>query len=120
MWRTAYGLASSLTSIVITCAPCLASPFAYTTGGLLNTDLKTCLAHAKSAATKAGFTEGQEEALDEDKKDGSFFASKPNIPVALAVRCFPTAGVFSLAVSGINNDTSFEEFKKLVDAFYKE
>ena len=86
MHRTAFGLVPSLISVVFASAPSLASPFVYTTGGLLNTDLKTCMADAKSAANKAGFTEGQEEALDEGKKDGTFFASKDDDPITLAVR----------------------------------
>ena len=96
-----------------------ASPFVYTTGGLLSSDLKTCMAQAKNAATKSGFTQDQEEVLDEDKKDAVFFASKPDSPLSLAVRCFPTAGVFSIAVSGINNDASYDQFKKFADIFYE-
>ena len=120
MHRTAFGLVSSLISVVITPAPSLASPFVYTTGGLLNADLKTCMADAKRVATKTGFTEGQAEVLDEDKKDGSFFAHKTDAPLSLAVRCFPTAGVYSLALSGINNDTSFEEWQKFLKVFFED
>jgi len=119
MHQTAFGLVPSLISVVFASAPSLASPFVYTTGGLLNTDLKTCMADVKSAATEAGFTEGQEEVLDDDKKDGTFYASKPDAPVSLAARCFPTAGVYSLAVSGINLDASWEDFGKFVDALLK-
>ena len=96
-----------------------ATPFVYTTGGLLSSDLKTCLAQAKTAATQTGFTESQEEVLDDDKKDGSFYASKPDAPMSIAIRCFPTAGVFSLALSGINNEASFDQYKAFVDAFLK-
>jgi hypothetical protein len=120
MHRPAFGLVSSLISVVVTSAPSQASPFVYTTGGLLNADLKTCMADAKRVATKTGFTEGQEDALDEDKKDGSFFASKADAPLSLAVRCFPTAGVYSLALSGVNNDTTWEEWQKFLKVFFED
>ena len=120
MHRPAFGLVSSLISVVITSAPSQASPFVYTTGGLLNADLKTCMADAKRVATKTGFTEGQEDALDEDKKDGSFFASKADAPLSLAVRCFPTAGVYSLALSGVNNDNTWEEWQKFLKVFFED
>ena len=119
MHRPAFGLVSSLISVVVTSAPSQASPFVYTTGGLLNADLKTCMADAKRVATKTGFTDGQ-EVLDEDKKDASFFAFKTDAPISLAVRCFPTAGVYSLALSGINNDISFEEWQKFLKVFLED
>ncbi len=115
--KTLLGLLPILASMTIVSSPSLASPYVYTTGGLLNADLKTCIADAKSSATQTGFTAEQEEVLDEDKKDGTFFASKPDAPISLAVRCFPTSGVYSLAVSGINNDRSFDEWKKFVNVF---
>lgn len=100
-------------------SPALASPFVYTTGGLLNTDLSTCLSDAEKAAKETGFTQDQEKALDEDKKDGTFFASKPDAPVSLVVRCAPTYGVVTIAVSGINNDVTFEEYGRFNKVFFK-
>jgi len=119
MHRIGFGLISSLISIVTTSTPSVASPFVYTTGGLLNSDLKTCLADAKKAANEAGFTSGQEEALDEDKNDANFYAYKSDSPVSLAVRCFPSAGVYAIAVSGINSDASWKDYQKFTDAWYK-
>lgn len=98
----------------------LASPYVYTTGSLLSGDLKSCLKQAKSAADKSGYTKNQEEILDDDGKDGVFYALNPDMPLSLAVRCAPTVGVVSLAVSGINNDLTFDRFKKYVDYYYAE
>ncbi len=111
-------LVASIAGSVLVVPDVWASPFVYTTGGLLSSDLKTCMAQAKSSASKSGFTQDQEEVLDEDKKDATFYASKPDSPLSLAVRCFPSAGVFSIAISGINNDMSFEQFKRFTDIFY--
>lgn len=116
MRKTPLRIVLSLISFTFSSAPSLASPYVYTTGGLLNTDLKTCMAAVKSAATEVGFTESQEEVLDDDNKDGTFYASKPDAPVALSARCMPTAGVYSLAVSGINFDVSWKDFGKFVKA----
>jgi len=117
MRRIAFGLISSLISIVTTSTPSIASPFVYTTGGLLSQDLKTCLADAAKAATKTGFTSRQEEVLDDDKKNANFFAYKPNSPVSLAVRCYPSAGVYAFAVSGINSDASWESYQDFIGAW---
>jgi hypothetical protein len=115
-----HAFGASIVCFLLASPVAMASPFVYTTGGLLSGDLKSCLKQAKGAADKSGFTQDQEDVLDEDGKDGVFFASKPDMPMSLAVRCFPTAGVVSLALSGINNDLSFEQFKKYVDNFYAE
>ena len=120
MQRMLISAMSALTGGLFVGPASFASPFVYTTGGLLSTDLKTCLAQARTAASQAGFTQDQEDVLDDDKKDATFFAVAPDAPLTVTVRCFPTAGVFSLAVGGINNDVSFERFKSFVDAFYKD
>jgi hypothetical protein len=120
MQKFLISLMSAVAGVVVIGSPSLASPFVYTTGGLLCSDLKTCMKQAGRAATQAGFTNDQLEVLDDDKKDGSFFASKPDAPLMATVRCYPTAGVFSLAVGGINNDITYEQFKAFVDAYYKD
>jgi hypothetical protein len=120
MHRSLVELMSAMAAAVVIASPSLASPFVYTSGGLLSGDLNTCMKQARRAATQTGFTSDQEEVLDDDKKDGQFFASKPDAPLSATVRCFPTAGVFSLAVGGINNAITYEQFKAFVDAYYKE
>jgi len=115
----ALSLISAATSTFIAIPPSLAAPHVYTTGSLLNTDLKTCMADAKSAADKVGFTSDQEDAFDDDKKDGTFYATKPDAPLALAVRCYPTAGVVTFGVSGINSDQTWDSYTKYIDSFFK-
>jgi hypothetical protein len=115
----ALALISTATSTFIAIPPSLAAPHVYTTGSLLSTDLKTCMADAKSAADKAGFTSDHYDALDDDKKDGTFFATKPDIPTSLAVRCYPSGGVVTFAIGGINQDQTWDSYRKYIDSFYK-
>ena len=51
----AIGLASTLL-----CSTARAATAVYTFGGLLSGTLKECLSNAKTAASKAGFTENQQ------------------------------------------------------------
>ena len=56
-------VAIGLATIVL-CPTAEAATAVYTFGGLLSGTLKECLVNAKSAATKAGFSENQQDILD--------------------------------------------------------
>lgn len=91
-----------------------ASTAVYTFGGLLSGTLKECLSNAKAAASKAGFTENQQEVLDANRRAGDFHASKPGTPTSMSLRCDPSLGVYSLGVSGIDPTTTFESLRTIV------
>lgn len=99
---------------ILLCPAAKASTVVYTFGGLLSGSLKECLANAKAAAMKAGFTENQQEILDANQIAGDFHASKPATPASMTMRCDPSLGVYSIGVSGIDSKETFESLRALV------
>jgi hypothetical protein len=95
----------------------IASTTAYVTGGLLKETMEECFKSIKSAADKSGFTEYQETLLDEDKKAGDFHADQKNSPLHLTARCDPQEGVWSAAVSGIDEDQTLEGYNSFFKGF---
>ena len=106
-------IAIGLATIVL-CPTAKASTAVYTFGGLLSGTLKECLSNAKSAATKAGFTENQQEILDANQKAGDLHASKPGTPTSMSMRCDPSLGVYSIGVSGIDAKETFDSLRAIV------
>ena len=98
----------------VLCPTAKASTVVYTFGGLLSTNLKECLQNAKSAATKAGFSENQQDILDLNQKAGDFHASKPGSPLSMSMRCDPSLGVYSIGVSGVDARATFESLRVIV------
>jgi len=92
----------------------MASTAVYTFGGLLSGSLKQCLSKAKSSATKAGFTDHQQEVLDANQQAGDFHAAKPGSPMAMTMRCSPSLGVYSIGVSGTDSQDTFQSLRAIV------
>jgi hypothetical protein len=90
---------------------------AYVTAGLLSGGLEKCLQEVKAAANKAGFTESQETVMDDDKKAGDFHADQKGSTLHMTARCDPPEGVWSLAVSGIDNEQTFKGYNEVMKAF---
>ena len=76
MHRPAFGLVSSLISVVVASAPSQASPFVYTTGGLLNADLKTCMADAKGLLPRRDLQRDKKTPLTKTRRMGHFLHLK--------------------------------------------
>jgi len=95
----------------------LAGTSAYVTGGLLSGGLQKCLEDAKKAATKAGFTEYQEVLMDEDKRAGDFHADQKDSTLHMTMRCDPQRGIWSVAVSGVDNEQTYKGYNAVMDAF---
>ena len=98
-------------------SPALAGTSAYVTGGLLGGGLEKCLTNAKKAATKAGFTETQEVLMDDDKKAGDFHADQKDSTLHMTARCDPPRGIWSIAVSGVDNEQTYKGFNEVLKAF---
>ncbi len=108
------------TAITVLCGSFIsvqAGTTAYVTGGLLSGGLDKCIKDAKVAATKAGFSESQEVLLDDDKKAGDFHADQKGSTLHMTVRCAPPQGVWSLAVSGIDNEQTYKGYNEVLKAF---
>ena len=105
-------------AVVVAVAPAaaIASTTAYVGGGLLSGTVEACIKDMKMAADKNGFTESQETIMSDDKKSGDFHANHKNSPMHFTAFCSPKAGVWSMSVSGIDNDMTFEMYGKVLDA----
>ena len=105
-------------AVVVAVAPAaaIASTTAYVGGGLLSGTVEACIKDMKTAADKNGFTESQETIMSDDKKSGDFHANHKDSPMHFTANCSPKAGVWSMSVSGIDNDMTFEMYGKVWDA----
>jgi hypothetical protein len=77
-------------------------------GRLLSGTVEACLKDTKTAADKNGFKVSQETFMSDDKKSGNFHANHKDSPMHLTAICTPKAGVWSMDVSGVDNDMTFE------------
>ena len=100
-------------ALVCCAAPASAAPNVYSTAWNESFTLAECFSRAKKVATANGFTVDQEEVLDDDKKDGTFFAFSADSPFSLAVRCMPTTGIISIGVGGIGNRATYDVYEKI-------
>ncbi len=98
-------------------SPALAGTSAYVTAGLLSGSVEKCLQDVIAAANKAGFTESQETLMDNDKKAGDFHADQKGSTLHMTARCGPPEGVWSIAVSGIDNEQTFKGHNEVLKAF---
>ena len=68
-------------------------------------------------AAANGFTESQEEVLDDDRKAGTFYAFNADKPFSLAIRCLPTTGIISIGVGGVGNEATFDAYNKILKEY---
>ena len=101
-------------ALVCCSAPVSAAPNVFSHAWNESFTLDECFSRAKKVATVNGFTRDQEEVLDDDEKDGTFYAFNADKPFSLAVRCLPTAGIISVGVAGIGNQVTFDVYSKIV------
>ena len=104
-------------ALVCCSAPASAATNVYSHAWNESFTLAECFSRAKKVATANGFTVDQEEVLDDDEKDGTFFAFSADTPFSLAVRCLPTRGIISIGVGGIGNRATFDVYKQIIQEF---
>jgi hypothetical protein len=112
-WLTVQALTA-----VVAVAPigAMAGTTAYVGGGLLSGSVEVCLKNMKTAADKNGFTESQETIMSDNKKEGDFHADHKDSPMHFTGSCAPNVGVWSIGVSGIDNDKTYEMYGKVWEA----
>lgn len=97
--------------------PAFSAPHVYTTAFLLDGDLQTCINESKDAGAKTKFTDDIQVIKTNDQKGASIYAVSTLGSFSMAVECDPPGGTVSIAVSGINNDDTFQLFKELLNSF---
>jgi hypothetical protein len=93
----------------------IAGTSAYVTSGTLTQTVVQCLKDMKSTAEKTGFTVAQETLIDKNGMAGDFHADKAGAPLHFTARCNSVSKTWGIAVSGINNDQTFSQYKKFYD-----
>ena len=93
----------------------IAETSAYVTSGTLTQTVVQCLKDMKSTAEKTGFTVAQETLIDKNGMAGDFHADKAGALLHFTARCNSVSKTWGIAVSGINNDQTFSQYKKFYD-----
>ena len=88
---------------------------AYVTSGTLTKTVDQCLKDMKSIAEKTGFTVAQETLIDKNGMAGDFHADKAGVPLHFTARCNSVSKTWGIAVSGINSDQTFSQYRKFYD-----
>ena len=93
----------------------IAGTSAYVTSGTLTKTVDQCLKDMKALAQKTGFTVAQETLIDKNGMAGDFHADKAGVPLHFTARCNSVSKTWGIAVSGINSDQTFSQYKKFYD-----
>lgn len=98
-----------------TASNAVAGTSAYVTSGNLTKTVEQCLKDMSVLAEKTGFTIAQETLMDKNGMAGDFHADKAGAPLHFTARCNSVSKTWGIAVSGINNDQTFSQYKKFYD-----
>jgi hypothetical protein len=109
---------SLLTVTVVVCSvtnSAVAGTSAYVTSGTLTQTVEQCLNLMSTIAQKTGFTIAQQTVIDKNGKAGDFHADQASGSHHFTARCNSVSKTWAVAVSGINSDQTFSQYKKLYD-----
>jgi hypothetical protein len=93
----------------------VAGTSAYVTSGTLTKTVDQCLDQMRTIAQKTGFTVAQETLIDKNGMAGDFHADKAESPLHFTARCNSISKTWAVAVSGIDSDQAFSQYKKFYD-----
>jgi len=93
----------------------VASTSAYVTSGTLTKTVDQCLDQMRSIAQKTGFTLAQQTVMDNNGKAGDFHADQASTSLHFTARCNSVSKTWAVAVSGINSNETFIQYKKFYD-----
>ncbi len=97
-------------------APAMARPWLYVSAFSYGGTGDSCLKDARKALASAGFTRDVETIPFDKQEGGHIEALLSNAPVRAKIECDPKLGVTSLAVSGLNNDLTYDKYSILFKA----
>ena len=102
--------------IALGSSPALARPWVYLTSFSYGGTGEQCLGAARIALANAGFTRDVYTSRFDSQKGGLVEALLSNSPVRAKIECDPKLGITSLAVSGLNNELTYEKYMELFKA----
>ena len=91
------------------------TPWTYTTGGKLFSKTSECVSEGKQIARASGF-KVNEVVYDNDPESGaSIFGEHQSKEVGFTFRCETAFGVYSYAISSLDNDMAYYSYTKTVE-----
>lgn len=93
----------------------VAGTSAYVTSGTLTKTVDQCLDQMRTIAHKTGFTIAQQTVMDRNGKAGDFHADQASASLHFTARCNSVSKTWGVAVSGLNSDQTFSQYKKFYD-----
>ena len=106
---------STATLIAGISPPVFARPYLYISTFSYSGSVSVCLTNAGQALKRSGFTNDFDRDMT-GEKSGRVKAKIPSAAVVASIECDQSLGVTALAVSGLDNDLSYDKFKELFDA----
>jgi hypothetical protein len=98
--------------------PPAAPPTVYTTAICTDADLVTCLSGIAQITRGLGFTAHPETLYRKDGRSAMYHVDHQSAGVALAVDCNPERRTVSLAVTGLDDETTHAAFRDLERALF--
>lgn len=97
-----------------TCLPAKATPYVYTTGGLLYSSTSSCVREAKRIANASGF-KVIEVAYDDNSDYGAtVFGRNNSRETSFTFRCETAYGTYSYATGSLDNSTAYEFYQNIL------
>jgi hypothetical protein len=94
-----------------------ARPFLYVSSFTHGGSARECLEGAKAALERSGFTRDLSiDYFDDQSIGGHVGGMLPDAPVAAKIECDQSIGVTALAVSGLDNELTYEKYGQLFEA----
>ena len=91
-------------------------PHVYVKAIACEADLITSLSGVAELTRTLGFTEAPETLYGDGGRSATYHVDHGQVSVSIAVECNPMAKTVALAVSGLDADTTYEQFNATVQA----
>ena len=96
----------------------LPAPHVYVKAIACEAELITSLSGVAEVTRTLGFTESPETLYGDGGHSATYHVDHAEVSVSIAVECNPMAKTVSLAVSGLDADTTYDQFNAPVQALF--
>ena len=96
----------------------LPAPHVYVKAIACEAELITSLSGVAEVTRTLGFTESPETLYGDGGHSATYHVDHAEVSVSIAVECNPMAKTVSLAVSGLDADTTYDQFNATVQALF--
>lgn len=96
----------------------LPAPHVYVKAIACEADLITSLSGVAELTRTLGFTEAPETLYGDGGRSATYHVDHGEVSVSIVVECNPMAKTVALAVSGLDADTTYDQFNATVQALF--